>query len=141
LGRRRDEDQPQQGQGKVIRLIRVLTNHIAFVESHVLTPLLGTATEELSPSVIIAIAIRLTTGRTPLPLSFWIDILQFPAPDIARVMASAYYEFYRGSSYVVLVHLSPCCCRRRRGGLVSGWPSPTPLMNSSPVVRSLHSLL
>jgi transcription initiation factor TFIIA small subunit len=24
-------------------------------------------------------------------------------------MASAYYEFYRGSSYVVHVHLSPCC--------------------------------
>ena len=39
---------------------------------------------------------------------------KFPAPDKeARVMATAYYEFYRGSSYVVLVHLSPCCCRKR----------------------------
>lgn len=27
-------------------------------------------------------------------------------------MASAYYEFYRGSSYVVLVHLSPCLLQK-----------------------------
>jgi hypothetical protein len=27
-------------------------------------------------------------------------------------MASAYYEFYRGSSYVVLFHLFPCCLQK-----------------------------
>jgi hypothetical protein len=56
------------------RWCRMLTNHIATVESHVVTPLPGTANRVAPASVIIAIAIRLTTGRNAATVRT--DILQ-----------------------------------------------------------------
>ena len=69
-------EETSQGAGNSYgRWLRALTNHIATVESHVVTPLPGTASKGAPASVIIATAIRLTTGRNAATI-VRTDILQ-----------------------------------------------------------------
>lgn len=85
---------------------KTLTNHHTAVESRCVTTLSGTATDEPHQRHHRYRELLQVTGTLTIVRTFGQISSKFPAPQTEGAMASAYYEFYRGSSYVLLVHLS-----------------------------------